>query len=70
MPEPITCECFDKDCPVCKGHCFSKSAFLLARVDMQNALIELCEECSQDALESGLFVIVHREKENNQCQDS
>lgn len=52
-----TCNCADPECPVHPTHsvCMNRWKRVLHRVDMDNARIELCSSCADDALESGVF---------------
>jgi hypothetical protein len=49
------CKCEDPECPACQGMCVRSATVLSQRVDMQNATVEFCDECHEDALRSGLF---------------
>ncbi len=57
-PLPSPCECSDPGCPVHPGesHCSHTGSQSLYRIDMQDETGTLmCENCAQDAFESGLF---------------
>jgi len=50
------CECSDPGCPACKGRCTKKAKMCLIRIDMEDETGTLfCNDCSNDALDSGLF---------------
>lgn len=52
------CHCFDPGCAWHLGtdHCQSPAAVRLYRIDMDDFEgVPMCEDCAQDALESGLF---------------
>lgn len=52
------CECFDPGCTWHLGHdhCHSPAAVVLYRVDMDDRSgVAFCEDCAQDAVESGVF---------------
>ena len=52
------CECADPGCTVHKGHSFCRefSVTVLCRVDMYDETgTAMCEGCSDDAYDSGLF---------------
>lgn len=52
----IKCECADGGCPVCHGACKKCSSVILYRVDMEDRTgTAFCEQCAEDAMESGLF---------------
>lgn len=54
------CECSDPGCPCCQGHCERRSAVTLYRVDMQDESgTRFCENCANDAYESGVFADTH-----------
>lgn len=60
----MPCECADTRCPECHGTCFEEGTILLYRIDMEDASGTLmCEGCSQDALESGLYTESPQEEE-------
>jgi hypothetical protein len=49
------CECSDPGC-WCNGHCARAALILLYRVDMNDESgVYFCEQCADDALDSGLF---------------
>ena len=53
-----TCECADPQCPAHKGtsKCANKANTVLYRVDMEDASGTLmCDDCADDATQSGLF---------------
>lgn len=55
MIKPMCC-CSDKGCPECAGQCSKEAVNMLCRVDMSNAFdLPMCEGCTEDALESGVF---------------
>lgn len=52
------CECVDSMCPVHEGinDCKNKRKYLLMRIDMYDKSgVWMCNECADDALNSGLF---------------
>jgi hypothetical protein len=51
------CKCADAGCPVHTGKtaCGGKATVVLVRVDMDNARVLFCQECAEDALQSGVF---------------
>ena len=51
------CECVDRGCPVHPGgECFGTPATVtLLRVDMDDAPVDFCGPCAEDAESSGLF---------------
>ena len=52
------CECGDKGCPACGANCDRNATSILFRVDQVDVTGTLmCEGCSDDAMESGLFEI-------------
>lgn len=56
MSKKTKCECADSGCPKCKGKCERKAMQTLYRVDMEDRTgTRFCNECAEDAYESGLF---------------
>ncbi len=56
-PEP-QCECADPGCPHCNGKCLLPIHQTLYRIDMDDASgTQFCEECANDAMESGVFAM-------------
>lgn len=55
--KPLLCECADPLCPKRHGYdCHADATIILYRVDMTDETgTAMCETCSVDALESGLF---------------
>ena len=52
----MKCECSDSGCPCCNGQCRNDGSVRLYRIDMYDETgILFCEECAEDAMESGLF---------------
>lgn len=52
----LTCMDADPNCPVCHGQCQNKATIKLYRIDMEdNYGTPMCENCSNDAFESGVF---------------
>ncbi|MBM3791780.1 MAG: hypothetical protein FJW35_15715 [Acidobacteria bacterium] len=50
------CEDADPACPVCHGRCKRPYDVVLYRTDMEDRTgTRFCDECADDALESGLF---------------
>lgn len=50
------CEDGDPECPHCHGHCKKPAIVILYRIDMEDQTgTAMCEDCSCDAMESGLF---------------
>ena len=50
------CECSDPGCPACLGLCGKSAVMTLYRIDMQDLTgTDFCEDCANDAMESGLF---------------
>ena len=53
------CECGDQGCKVHKGlgFCLNTASVILYRVDMEDETgTAFCEDCADDAFESGLFI--------------
>lgn len=50
------CECSDPGC-TCKGKCTKPATQKLARTDMTPGVYDIlfCDDCTEDALDSGLF---------------
>jgi hypothetical protein len=57
MPKKkLPCECSDPGCPVCSGDCSNVGTALVFRIDMEDETgTVVCDGCSDDCLESGLF---------------
>jgi hypothetical protein len=50
------CQCNDRLCAYCSGHCTHYADVLLYRIDMEDhRSLHFCESCGEDALDSGLF---------------
>lgn len=57
-----TCECADPGCPYCEGHCKNNGNFILYRIDMEDTSGTcFCEDCAEDAMESGVFTDITAE---------
>lgn len=51
------CECNDPQCPACFGDCNRQGSQTLYRIDMEDRTgTVFCDDCAEDAWESGLFV--------------
>lgn len=60
IPKGHRCECSDPGCPVHKGisRCDLRAAVILHRADMEDISgTAFCDECADDAGDSGLFWI-------------
>ena len=59
MPDTMTCECSDPGCPAHEGvsECTNEASSTVRRIDMEDGTttFEFCQECTEDALESGVF---------------
>lgn len=61
-----TCCCCDPGCPSCKGICASIATVYLDRVDYaEPGCMPFCDECADDAMESGVFCDVTDEEEED-----
>lgn len=50
------CECTDPGCPECAGNCDHKATSTLYRIDMEDESgAAMCDQCSADAMSSGVF---------------
>lgn len=57
----MKCECADPGCNACNGLCTNLAKTTLFRIDMDDYTgIDLCDECTEDAMESGLFSLQPR----------
>ena len=64
MTTKLLCEDGDLQCPACHGHCTRIGTTILYRIDMEDKTGTLfCEECADDASESGLFTDEVEEEE-------
>ncbi len=60
----VKCECADFACPAHKGQraCSRVASSCLVRVDMHDETgTQLCQECAEDAMDSGLFTYVEED---------
>ena len=58
------CEDSDPQCSICHGHCQHEGTIILYRIDMEDQTGTLfCEQCADDASESGLFTDLVEEDE-------
>jgi hypothetical protein len=60
VPADSRCECADPGCTAgitdANGKCTNKATCVLFRVDVEdNTGTAMCDECAEDALDSGLF---------------
>lgn len=60
----MRCECTDQCCP-CNGTCHQRAVAILYRCDMEDKTgTAMCSECTNDALDSGLFEIEYLDGDN------
>lgn len=69
----MTCECSDPKCPECGGNCNHTATEILYRVDMDDSNgTGFCDQCSADAMHSGLFTDESEEYDeglSEECSD-
>ena len=57
------CECTDPGC-ICMAECVFLGKHILHRVDMEDVTgTYMCDQCADDAMESGLFTMEDKEDE-------
>ena len=60
-PKQSRCECYDPECPHAgpnhrERQCLNLSVVTLHRIDMADETgVPLCQECADDAMDSGVF---------------
>ena len=65
------CECTDKLCPVHEGSesCSNSLSKNIVRIDMEDITgTDMCEDCAEDALASGIFTIREAKALNYDCE--
>jgi hypothetical protein len=63
----VSCECGDPGCPVHRGEefCGNQAVTVVYRIDMEDETgTAMCDKCSEDALESGVFTTKDEEYED------
>lgn len=67
-----TCECADKGCSAHEGisHCINKSVVEVRRIDYDGAKVRFCEDCWNDAIESGVFDSEEEEEDDDESDEA
>lgn len=64
------CECTDPSCPECAGNCDHKATEILYRLDMDDESgTAFCDQCSADAMHSGVFTDQSQEEEEEEEEE-